>query len=449
MTRYYAAQRTFWVDPVSGTIVKSEEHGYHYYAREALRPEVTFVDYTVTSNEETVEVAGRRRARRAGPGGAVGPHPADHVHRDGTGGTGRRRAAGVVQPAGRVRVDRSRAGQRRRRFLRPARTRHRANARRRGRDREAARAAAVGSATGPTRLIARARGVGVRAGAVVGGDGAAAGAGLSAVARRGVDSAVVSVRCGAGAVGGRAAGAAPGLRGGIGLACGRRRRGGQGAAGGRVVAGRLGRGTAGGGRCCPRRGGRTVRRRHDRGLESRMSPNGCCRATGVCWSATAACRGWRRPCCGCARHRRRRRPAVCALVFWIALAGLTPTGLMLAATVALACVFAPGSGRPRWLCAGVGAGRRGAGGAAVAGRRGRGRFVVVLAGGGCLGVRGPRRAGAWHAGQPGRASAASGTPRPYLPLGQRFSRWWPRRCCLAWWRSGCRWRCADPPRCRC
>lgn len=44
---------------------------------------------------------------------------------------------------------------------------------------------------------------------------------------------------------------------------------------------------------------------------------------------------------------------VWALVFWIALAGLTPTGLMLAATVALACVFAPGSGRPRWWCAAV------------------------------------------------------------------------------------------------
>ncbi|SEH51879.1 Protein of unknown function [Mycolicibacterium rutilum] len=55
MSRYYAAQRTFWVDPVSGTIVKKEEHGYHYYAREPLKPEVTFVDYTVTSNEETVE----------------------------------------------------------------------------------------------------------------------------------------------------------------------------------------------------------------------------------------------------------------------------------------------------------------------------------------------------------------------------------------------------------
>ena len=65
MSRYYAAKRTFWVDPVSGTIVRSEEHGYHYYAREALRPEVTFVDYTVTSNEETVEsqVAGARDER--------------------------------------------------------------------------------------------------------------------------------------------------------------------------------------------------------------------------------------------------------------------------------------------------------------------------------------------------------------------------------------------------
>ena len=35
----------------------------------------------------------------------------------------------------------------------------------------------------------------------------------------------------------------------------------------------------------------------------------------------------------------------------VALAGLTPTGLLLAATVALVCVAAPGSGRPRWLCA--------------------------------------------------------------------------------------------------
>ena len=38
------------------------------------------------------------------------------------------------------------------------------------------------------------------------------------------------------------------------------------------------------------------------------------------------------------------------LALWIALAGLTPTGLMLAATVGLVCVVAPGGGRPRWLC---------------------------------------------------------------------------------------------------
>jgi hypothetical protein len=55
MTRYYAAQRTFWVDPVSGTIVKEQEHGFHYYARQPKEPEVTFVDYKVTSTDETVE----------------------------------------------------------------------------------------------------------------------------------------------------------------------------------------------------------------------------------------------------------------------------------------------------------------------------------------------------------------------------------------------------------
>jgi hypothetical protein len=47
------------------------------------------------------------------------------------------------------------------------------------------------------------------------------------------------------------------------------------------------------------------------------------------------------------------RAEICALVFWTALAGLTPTGLMLAATVALVCSFGPGSGRSRGLCASV------------------------------------------------------------------------------------------------
>jgi hypothetical protein len=55
MTRYYAAQRTFWVDPASGTIVKETEHADHYFARDPMKPELTLVDYKVTSNEDTVE----------------------------------------------------------------------------------------------------------------------------------------------------------------------------------------------------------------------------------------------------------------------------------------------------------------------------------------------------------------------------------------------------------
>nr|WP_041781687.1 hypothetical protein [Mycolicibacterium chubuense] len=39
-----------------------------------------------------------------------------------------------------------------------------------------------------------------------------------------------------------------------------------------------------------------------------------------------------------------------ALLFWTALAGLTPTGLMMAAVVALACASAPGRGRSRPFC---------------------------------------------------------------------------------------------------
>ncbi|EHB55418.1 putative transmembrane protein [Mycolicibacterium rhodesiae JS60] len=40
-----------------------------------------------------------------------------------------------------------------------------------------------------------------------------------------------------------------------------------------------------------------------------------------------------------------------AVVFWIALAGLTPTGLLLAAVVALACIAVPGGGVSRLRCA--------------------------------------------------------------------------------------------------
>lgn len=65
MTRFYAAQRTFWVDPVTGTIVKGQERANHYYARDPLRPELTVVDYAVTSTEQTVEsqVAAARAER--------------------------------------------------------------------------------------------------------------------------------------------------------------------------------------------------------------------------------------------------------------------------------------------------------------------------------------------------------------------------------------------------
>ncbi len=55
MTRFYAAQRTFWVDPVSGTIVKATERANHYYARDPLRPETALADYKVTTSEQTVE----------------------------------------------------------------------------------------------------------------------------------------------------------------------------------------------------------------------------------------------------------------------------------------------------------------------------------------------------------------------------------------------------------
>lgn len=55
MSRFYAAQRVFWVDPVSGTIVRAEERANHYYARDPLKPEMAVADYKVTSTEQTVE----------------------------------------------------------------------------------------------------------------------------------------------------------------------------------------------------------------------------------------------------------------------------------------------------------------------------------------------------------------------------------------------------------
>lgn len=64
MKRYYAAQREFWVDPVSGTIVKTKERALHYYVRcgdpecesqDPLKPDAKLIDYTVTSTDSTVE----------------------------------------------------------------------------------------------------------------------------------------------------------------------------------------------------------------------------------------------------------------------------------------------------------------------------------------------------------------------------------------------------------
>ncbi len=55
MTRFYAAQRTFWVDPVTGVVVKAQERANHYYARDPLNPEMALADYKVTSTEQTVE----------------------------------------------------------------------------------------------------------------------------------------------------------------------------------------------------------------------------------------------------------------------------------------------------------------------------------------------------------------------------------------------------------
>jgi hypothetical protein len=79
-------------------------------------------------------------------------------------------------------------------------------------------------------------------------------------------------------------------------------------------------------------------------------------------------------------------PALWALTFWTALAGLTPTGLLLAATVALVCVAAPGSGRSRWLCAAV---------------------ALVVASVAALPWLTASALGAWSASEPSAKSAAS------------------------------------------
>jgi hypothetical protein len=67
MTRYYAAFRDFWVDPVTGIIVKEKDQAFHYFVRcddgdvckekNPLDPEKirTLVKYSIESTQDTVE----------------------------------------------------------------------------------------------------------------------------------------------------------------------------------------------------------------------------------------------------------------------------------------------------------------------------------------------------------------------------------------------------------
>ena len=364
MTRYYAAQRTFWVDPVSGTIVKKQGARLPLLRARATRARGDVRRLHRHLQRGDRRVAGRQRARRARPAGAVGPHPADHVHRDRIGGAGRRCAAGLVQPARRVGADRS--GSRRAPisgFFGRAWTRKRADARRRGPDREAARSATVRSASGQTRLItlspppasalfvapayALALSLVVTAPLLAPGylllrDAVStprsylsdAALGLSEAAPRALPQDFAVALASHVVDGGVVVKAL--LVVGLWLA-------GWGAA--RLAATVL-----------PEAGvagqfvavtiaiwNPYVAERLLQGHWSLLVGYGC-----LPWVATTMLRlrtSDASPWAG-----------VCALVFWIALAGLTPTGLMLAATVAVACVFAPGSGRPRWWCAGVGLG---------------------------------------------------------------------------------------------
>ena len=101
------------------------------------------------------------------------------------------------------------------------------------------------------------------------------------------------------------------------------------------------------------------------------------------------------------------------LPFWIALAGLTPTGLLLAAVVALVGGGGAGGG-PTALAVCRGEPRRGsAGGGAVAARLGTGRFAVVDPVRGRARLRRPRRIRARYARQPcgagGHLERAGGT----------------------------------------
>ena len=291
MTRYYAAQRTFWVDPESGTIVKEQERANHYYARDALKPEVTLVDYKITSNEETVESqvnAARNERDRLALWSRVLPitftaagvialigglllgsfslrtetalsdpdlDAADHGF-FGRGDPPVERVPGAEAETEKIPTP-AQGRQARRtaefgRFFDTRATRpHLAGSARAG-------APPPDSAVVPSRVCT---GVGATGG------GAAAEARLPTAARRGIDAAVVPhrrrSRPGVGS-----AGDATGFRGCAGLACRRRRHRGEGVARRRPVAGRLGRGPTGRAAAAGVRCRRPIRGDHAGDLES-------------------------------------------------------------------------------------------------------------------------------------------------------------------------------------
>lgn len=55
MSRFYENERTLWVEPETGVIVKGDEQLLQYYSRTAGEPEVVVVDVPLTFDENTVE----------------------------------------------------------------------------------------------------------------------------------------------------------------------------------------------------------------------------------------------------------------------------------------------------------------------------------------------------------------------------------------------------------
>ncbi len=55
MTRFYENQRTAWVEPETGVVVKGQEDIHQYYSRTAGQPEVDVLNATLTFDENTVE----------------------------------------------------------------------------------------------------------------------------------------------------------------------------------------------------------------------------------------------------------------------------------------------------------------------------------------------------------------------------------------------------------